>query len=83
MGAGVTLDMNAFTIIATLAQLFVSLVLPFVLIFLNGARGDLRELSKSVGDLRVVIASVSTRLDVLERERGEREDARDAIARRG
>lgn len=67
MGAGATLDMNAFTVVATIAQLFVSLVLPFVLVFLNGARSDMRELSKSVNDLRVVIASVDGRVQLLER----------------
>lgn len=65
MDANVTLSMNVFTILATIAQLAVSVAVPVLIYFVGGARRDMQSLRDELTRFRITMTERVTRVEAL------------------
>lgn len=66
MDANVTLNMNVFTVLATIAQLAVSVAVPVLIYFVGGARRDMQDLRSELTRFRLTMTERVARMEALQ-----------------
>ena len=66
MDANITLNMNVFTVLATIAQLAVSVAVPVLIYFVGGARRDMQDLRSELTRFRLTMTERVARMEALQ-----------------